>query len=141
VPDVGPSFTSRRDATVRMLTGLLQMANDPQDAKVITSLILMNAEGEGLSDVNRFYRKQLVQMGVIDPNEEEQAAMAEAANQEQQPDPNAEYLQAAAGKEQALANKAVADTEKSIADAGKTRAETVEIMANMGRDVGMSEGA
>jgi hypothetical protein len=141
VPDVGPSFTSRRDATVRMLTGLLQMANDPQDAKVITSLILMNAEGEGLADVNRFYRKQLVQMGVIEPNEEELAAMAEAANQEQQPDPNAEYLQAAAGKEQALADKAVADTEKSIADAGKTRAETVEIMAGLGSALGMSEGA
>jgi hypothetical protein len=141
VPDVGPSFTSRRDATVRMLTGVGQMTDDPQDSKIITSLILMNAEGEGLSDVNRFYRKQLVQMGVIEPNEEELAAMAEAANQEQQPDPNAEYLQAAAGKEQALADKAVADTEKSIADAGKTRAETVEIMANMGRDMGMSEGA
>ena len=135
VADVGPSFTSRRDAMVRMLTGLLQMANDPQDAKVITSLILMNAEGEGLGDVNRFYRKQLVQMGVIEPNEEERAAMAAAAEQTQ-PDPQAEYLAAAAQKEAALAEKAGADTQKTLAEVDKTQAQTAEIMANLGREAG-----
>jgi len=134
--DVGPSFTSRRDATVRMLTGLLQMANDPQDAKVITSLILMNAEGEGLSDVNRFYRKQLVTMGVIEPNEEERAEMAAAAEQQAQPDPNAVYLAAAAEKEQALAGKATADTELTLAKVDETKAKTAETMAGIGRDMG-----
>jgi len=139
VPDVGPSFTSRRDATVRMLTGLLQMANDPQDAKVITSLILMNAEGEGLSDVNRYYRKQLVQMGVIEPNEEEQAAMEEAAGQEAAPDPNATYLAAAAEKEAALAGKAVADTELTMAKVDETKAKTAETMAGLGAQLGGRE--
>lgn len=134
--DVGPSFTSRRDALVRMLTGLLQMTSDPQDAKVIQSLIMMNAEGEGLADVNRFYRKQLVGMGVIEPNDEERAAMAAQAEQEAPPAAGDQLAMAMAGKEQALTEKAMADTEKSIADAEKTRAETVEIMSGLGRDMG-----
>ena len=134
--DVGPAFSSRRDATVRMLTGLLQMANDPADAKVITSLILMNAEGEGLGDVNRFYRRQLVTMGVIEPNEQEKAEMAQAAQQQAAPDPNAVYLAAAAQKEQALAGKAQADTELTIAKTDETRAKTAETMAGLGRDMG-----
>lgn len=134
--DVGPSFTSRRDAMVRMLTGLLQMANDPQDAKVITSLILMNAEGEGLGDVNKFYRKQLVGIGVIEPNEEERAAMAAAAEQQAAPDPQAEYLAAASSKEAALAQKATADTQKTLAEVEKTNAQTAEIMAKLGGELG-----
>lgn len=136
VADVGPSFASRRDATVRMLTGLLQVANDPNDAKVLTSLILMNAEGEGLGDVNRYYRKQLVGMGVIEPNEEERAAMAAAAEQQAPPTPGDQLALAMAEKEARLAAKAEADTDKSVADANKTRAETAEIMANLGRDLG-----
>lgn len=139
--DVGPSFTSRRDALVRMLTGLLQMTSDPADAKVIQSLIMMNAEGEGLGDVNKFYRKQLVGMGVIEPNEEERAAMAAQAEQEAPPAPGDQLAMAMAGKEAALTEKAVADTEKSIADAAKTRAETVEIMSTLGRDMGGMPGA
>lgn len=136
VADVGPSFASRRDATVRMLMGLLGVASDPNDAKVITSLVMMNAEGEGLSDVNRYYRKQLVGMGVVEPNEEERAAMAAAAEQQAPPTPGDQLAMAMAGKETALAEKAAADTAKSVADADKTRAETAEIMANLGRDMG-----
>ena len=128
--------TSRRDALVRMLTGLLQMTSDPADAKVIQSLIMMNAEGEGLGDVNKFYRKQLVGMGVIEPNEEERAAMAAQAEQEAPPAPGDQLAMAMAGKEAALTEKAVADTEKSIADAAKTRAETVEIMSGLGTTMG-----
>lgn len=134
--DVGPSFTSRRDAMVRGLTGLLQMAADPQDQKVITSLILMNTDGEGLGDVNRYYRKQLVGMGVIEPNEEERAQMEAAASEQQQPDPNAQYLAAAAAKEQALAGKAEADTQLTLAKVDETVAKTAETMAGLGATMG-----
>ena len=139
--DVGPSFTSRRDAMVRMLTGLLPMTSDPQDAKVIQSLILMNVEGEGLSDVNRYYRKQLVGMGVIEPNDEERAAMAAQAEQEAPPAPGDQLAMAMAGKEAALTEKAVADTEKAVAETDRTRAQTAEIMSNLGRDMGGMPGA
>jgi hypothetical protein len=136
VSDVGPSFTSRRDAMVRALSGLLPMAQDPQDAKVLTALILMNVEGEGLGDVNNYYRKQLVQMGVIEPSEEERAQMEAAAQAGQQPDPNAVYLAAAAEKEQALAGKAQADTELTLAKVEETRAGTAKTMAELGTQLG-----
>ncbi len=139
--DVGPSFASRRDAMVRSLTGLLQMATDPQDAKVITSLILMNTDGEGLGDVNRYYRKQLVGMGVIEPNEEERAEMEAAAQAQNQPDPQQVYLAAAAEKEQALAGKAQADTELTLAKVDETRAKTAETMAGLGQNMGNMPGA
>jgi hypothetical protein len=62
--------------------------------------------------------------------------MEAAAQEGAQPDPNAVYLAAASEKEQALAQKAQADTAKSIADADKTRAETAEIMAGLGTQLG-----
>lgn len=136
--DVGPSFASRRDAMVRSLTGLLGTTADPQDAKVLTSLILMNTDGEGLGDVNRYYRNQLVQMGVIEPNDEERAAMEAAAQQAGQPDPNTIYLAAAAEKEQALAGKALADTELTLAKVDETKANTAETMAGLGNAMGGS---
>jgi hypothetical protein len=113
--DVGPSSQSRRAATVRALTGMAQLTDDPQDRKVLTSTALMNIEGEGLQDVRDYYRKQMVQMGVIKPTEEEQAEM-QAAAQGQTPDPQAQYLLAAA--------------EQATADAALKRAGTVEKVAN-----------
>ena len=137
--DVGPSFASKRDATVRALTGILQMVTDPAEAKIIQSLVLMNMEGEGLSEVNEFYRKQLVQLGVIPPNEEEQEAMDAAAQQEQEPDPQTVFLASEALKNESTAelnnakaleiagkvDKMVAETENVDADTALKEAETL----------------
>jgi hypothetical protein len=113
--DVGPSSQSRRAATVRALTGMAQLTDDPQDRKVLVSSALMNIEGEGLQDIRDYYRKQMVEAGVTKPTEEEKAEM-QAAAQGQQPDPQAQYLLAAA--------------EQAQADAGLKRAGTVEKVAN-----------
>lgn len=129
--DVGPSFTSKRDATVRALTGVLQMASDPSDQKILTSLIMMNMEGEGLGDVREFKRKELVQMGVLQPNDEERKAMAEAAEQ-QQPDPNTVLALSMAEKEKAQADKYVAETAETVANTGKIEAETLETLSHIG---------
>lgn len=124
--DVGPSFNSRRGATVAALTGMMQVTQDPQDMKVLSATAIMNMEGEGLSDIREYYRKQLVQIGAIPPNEEEQAAMAKAA-ENTPPDPQAAYLMAEAGKSQAQTEKAIADTEL-------TRAKTAETLAGIDLD-------
>ena len=42
---VGPSTDSKRAATVRALTGMLQMATDPADQAVITAMTMMAARG------------------------------------------------------------------------------------------------
>jgi hypothetical protein len=131
--DVGPSFTSRRDATVRALTGVMQATSDPATASILLSTILMNMDGEGLSEIREYFRKQLVQQGVIPPNEEEKAAMDEAA-QNQQPNPQDQYLLAEAGKKMAETEESqsktmlnVAKAEESAAETEKTRAETAQM--------------
>jgi hypothetical protein len=138
--DVGPTSSSRRAATVRSVTGMLQLATDPETQAVLTSLAMMNMEGEGIGDIRQFFRKKLVRMGVVEPNEAEQEEMAMEA-QNQQPDPNAMFLQASAMeaeakaiKAQADAIKAQADTEYRIAQTAETKANTLKTLAELEND-------
>ncbi|MNO62147.1 hypothetical protein D3C76_528190 [compost metagenome] len=128
--DVGPSSSSKRAATVRALTGMMTITQDPETLQVLGAMAMMNMEGEGIEDVRAFFRKRLVNMGVVEPTEEEQQElMAQAANQ--QPTPQDQYFQAAAQEAAAKAAKANADTIGSIADAEKTRAETAKIITDI----------
>ncbi len=126
--EVGPSSTSKRQATVRALTGMLQITQDPETMQVLTAMTMMNMEGEGISDVRQYFRKKLLAMGAVQPTEEEAKELAEQA-QNQQPDPNAQYLQAAAEKQRADALKATAETELTSAKIGNTQADTIVKLA------------
>lgn len=130
--DVGPSSSSRRAATVRNLTAMKQGTQDPQILTILDSLIMMNMEGEGISDVRSYFRKKLVQMGVVKPTPQEEEELAQAAAN-QPPDPNAVFLQAAAQKEAALAQKAGTDMELAQAKAQQARAETAATLAGIGQ--------
>ena len=133
--DVGPSFTSRREATVRALTGMMQVTTDPETQMILQSMAIMNMDGEGIGDIKDFFRTKLVQLGVVKPTEEEQQQMMEAAMaQGQQPDPQSMFLMAEAAKAEALALKAQADTEYSIARTEETRAKTAETISNIDID-------
>lgn len=126
--DVGPSSSSKRAATVRALMGMKQGTTDPETIAVLDGLIMMNIEGEGLTDARQYFRRKLVRMGVVKPSEEEAAQMqAEAANA--QPDPQSQYLLAAA--EQATADAALgrAKTVDTVASADLKRAQTDETRA------------
>jgi len=130
VAQVGPSSSSKRAATVRALTGMLQITQDPETAQVLTAMAMMNMEGEGVQDANAYFRKKLLRMGVVKPTDDEaQQLMAEMQGQPQ--DPNAIYLQAAAEEAIAKAAKARADTVDTIADAEYKRAKTVETLAKV----------
>lgn len=128
--DVGPTSSSKRAATVRSLTGMMQLTSDPETQTILTSMALMNMEGEGLSDARKFFRKRLVGMGVVEPTEEEMQQMQEAA-MSQQPNPNDIYLQAAAAEAEAKAGKAQADTAHTLAKTQETEAKTAEILAGI----------
>lgn len=113
--DVGPSSTSRAAATVRAVTGLMQMTQDPETLMVLTNVALTNMDGEGLKEVKEWSRKKLVQGGVIKPSDEEAQAMAQAqANS--QPDANQVYLMNAAQKEAAAARLNEAKVAQTTAD-------------------------
>lgn len=127
---VGPSSSSKRAATVRAVTGMMSLTQDPQTQQILSSLAMMNMEGEGIGDVRDYFRKQLVQMGVVKPTKEEAAAMAQAqANQ--QPDPQAQYLQAAAAEAAANAGKAHASTIDIMASAGLKQAQARKTLAEI----------
>jgi hypothetical protein len=131
--DVGPSSSSRRDATVRALTGMMQVTSDPTTQQVLQSMAIMNMEGEGIADIKEYFRKQLVQMGVLQPTEEEQQQMQEAqANV--QPDPQSAYLMAEAAKSQAQAIQAQANTEYTLARAEETKAKTIQTLSSVDID-------
>jgi hypothetical protein len=131
VVEVGPSSSTKRAATVRVLTKMASLTDDPETKQVLGSMAMMNMEGEGISDVRRYFRRKLIKMEVIKPNEQEQAELAKE-QENQQPSAQDQYLQAAAGQAQALGAKAQADTIKSQADADKMRAETLQILQSIG---------
>ena len=130
IADVGPSSSTKRQATVRALTGMLQITQDPETAQVLTAMAMMNMEGEGVGDANAYFRKKLLRMGVVKPTDNEaEELMAEMQGQPQ--DPNAMYLQAAAENETAKAAKARADTVETVASAELKRAQTLETLGKV----------
>ena len=130
IADVGPSSSSKRAATVRALTGMLQITSDPETAQVLTSMAMMNMEGEGVGDANAYFRKKLLRMGVVKPTDAEaEELMAEMQGKPQ--DPNAMYLQAAAEEATAKAAKARADTVETVASAELKRAQTLQTLGKV----------
>jgi hypothetical protein len=128
--DVGPSSSSKRAATVRGLTALLQNVQDPETRTVLESMVVLNSEGEGLADVQTFFRRKLVRMGAVMPTDEEKAEIAqEQANQ--QPDPNAEFLQASAMKAEAEAMLDKVKALLTMAQVGESHAKTIETLASV----------
>jgi hypothetical protein len=130
VAEVGPSSSSKRSATVRAITGMMAITQDPETAQVLQAMAMMNMEGEGISDVRDYFRMKLLKMGAVKPTEKE-AEKLMAMAQGQGPDPQSAALMAMAEESTAKAAKARADTVKTIADAELSRAKTLETMSNV----------
>jgi hypothetical protein len=130
VSTVGPSSSSQRSATVRSLLGMLQLTQDPQTQQVLLAMAFQNMEGEGISDVRAYFRKQMVEAGIMKPTPEEAEAMAAAA-QNAQPDPNSQYVQAVTEEAMAKTEKARADTLLTMAKAEETQAKTMQTMVGI----------
>lgn len=126
--EVGPSSSSTRAATVRGLTGLLTITQDPETQQALTLATIANIEGEGLQDTREWARARALKLGIVKPTEDEQRRMAEEqANA--QPSPQDTYLQAAAEQAQADAALKRAGTVERIASADLKKAQTAETWA------------
>jgi len=130
VVSVGPASSTKRLATVRALTDMMTMTQDPEMTQVLSAMAMLNMEGEGISDVRDYFRKKLLMMGVLKPTEVEAQEMAVAA-QNAQPDPQAQYLQAASEEAIARASKAQADSILAVAKAEEARAKTTETLSKV----------
>ena len=108
----------------------------PQQQAALLNTILSNQDGEGMHDLSRYARKNLINMGIVEPDEQEakemQAAQQAAANQP--PDAQTQYFEAEAAKALAGAEKAKADTQKTLAEVDETRADTAKTLFEMQRE-------
>jgi hypothetical protein len=128
--DVGPSSATKRQATVRNLTAVLSVTQDPETVSVINSLIMMNLEGEGVTEAREYFRRKLLKAGVVEPTEQEAKDLLEAA-QNAPKDPNSTYLEAAAQSELAKAKLDEAKTLGTLIDAEGTRAKTLKTLSDI----------
>jgi hypothetical protein len=128
--NVGPSSISKREATVRAITNLLPVTQDPETQAVLSNTILQNMEGEGIQELREWSRGKLVKAGVLKPTEEEQKALAAAA-QNAQPSPNDQYLKAMAAEAQAKAQHIQSESGLVAAKIDKTKAETLNTLSGV----------
>jgi len=131
VVEVGPSSSTKRAATVRALTNMARITTDPETLQVLSSMAMMNMEGEGIGEVRKYFRKKLLRMGVLEPTDQEAQEMAEE-QQNAKPSAQDEYLKAAAEKELAEASEKQASTIYKQAQADKARADTAETIVEIG---------
>ena len=131
--DVGPSSASKRQSTVRALTGMMTITQDPETIQVLGAMAMMNMEGEGIADVRAYYRQKLIRLGVVKPSPEEAQQLAQEAQnaQNQPPDANTQFLMASADQAAAAAVKARADTVLTVAKSKQTQAQTLETLAGI----------
>lgn len=85
--DVGPSFVSKRSEALNLLVELSN--SNPLFQQVATDLLAKNLDFPFAEELTERVRKPMVQQGIVEPNEEEAAALAEAqaAAAQQPPDP------------------------------------------------------
>ena len=98
IADVTEATSTRREKTVKSCIGIAEVAVQAQDmqlAGVALRVATMNMDGEGIDVMTQWARKQLVMEGVVPPNDDEKAEIAQAG---QQP-PSAEEQLAAAKAE------------------------------------------
>lgn len=128
--DVGASFASRREKTVSNLLKMLPVTPDPELQGAMSATIVSNLEGEGLADLAKFGRKKLLNMGAVEPTEDElkeqQEQAAAAANQP--PDAQTQLMQKMGEEAEANAVAARAKTAETLARADKLNAETIQTM-------------
>jgi hypothetical protein len=127
--DVTEATATRRDKTVKTCMNMAQILapTSPDVAEAYAITAGLNMDGEGTDDLQAWLRQKALGMGLVKPTPEEQQEIEQAA-QQQQPDPQADFLAATAEKARADAQKALAgvkqteaDTVLKLAQAHKTR--------------------
>lgn len=138
--DVGQSFASRRDATVKTLSTLLQSI-PPQHPyySVIMSMVIENMDGEGVDDLKDYNRQQMLIQGVAQPRTPQEAMMVAQAQQAaaQQPNPDLMVAQSQAMLAQAEMLKAQTGAQRVGIDAQKVQVDafTAQSKANVDNSV------
>ncbi|SET91426.1 portal protein [Stenotrophomonas indicatrix] len=112
---VGPSYTTQR---MEAAEAMMQLANDPSPLGMVAKYgFIKSLDMPGLEDVRKAARRIVVQAGLLEPEEGE-----EAPQQQQQPSP-----------------EQMAQAQKMQADAKKSEAQSVSYMASAQKDAAQAE--
>lgn len=125
--DIGPSHTSKKEKTVERLEKMATSAaaNDPMLHKLLILKIASMEDGTDMEDIRDYANKQLLLAGVKKPETEEEEAMIAQA-QEQGDEPSADMIFAMAEDKKGQAammkerRQAIVDQEKAVNDRAKT---------------------
>lgn len=131
IASVTETTATRKDKTVKAMLRIAEVSTAAQDMEMAQGALItavMNIDGEGIADYLKWVRKaKALPMGLVEPNEEEQAAI-EAASQEQAPDPMAELAAAQSEQFKADAAKKVAEVAETQANTALLEARTIETL-------------
>jgi hypothetical protein len=125
--DIGASFASQKEETLDRLAEMSQeiAGTDPTMHKMLLLKRMSLMDGVDFDSERKWARNQLILMGVEKPkDEEEEALLAQQAQQGQQPDAAMVLAQAEQGKAQAQQMKAQTDMAKAQADIQNNNAQT-----------------
>jgi hypothetical protein len=143
----GPQYDTLREQTVEDIKGMMELLIKlgPAAAKytpILTSMMLENMTGVGLSGLKEMVRKDLILQGLKKPeSDEEKQLVAQAQQQAQQPDPQQQAIEAVANQANAEAVKFQSEARNldsksidNVASARKKAAETRKILSEVGVD-------
>ena len=125
-----PPAASRRQGQVKTLLSLANVVPENQKP-VVTSFLLAALEGEGLNDLAKYGRAELIKQGLIEPNEKEAMVLKAQQAKEQEPSPTDKLTMAIAEKEMATAQERKESAALKNIQADKTRIQILELLENM----------
>jgi hypothetical protein len=136
VVTLGPPSDSKREGIVRSLMELLQLpSTDPELGSLLISEILLNLEGsDGLEDIQKFVRKNLIKKGVVQPTPEE-ATDLQAELEKQPTNPQDEFLKAQAAKTMADIESGKVKDQKVMIDIEKTKADIAKVESDIAKSI------
>ena len=141
--DVGPAFDTLREQTVEDIKGMMELlisagASGEKYIPILTSMMLENINGVGLSDLKDLVRRDMILQGIKKPETDEEKALLEQARQPKA-DPQAELIKAAADQASSEGAKFRSEARNldsksidNVASARKKAAETRKILAEIG---------
>jgi hypothetical protein len=93
VVDVTEATATRREKTVKSAILLSEAASQLGDMELAQGALLTaiaNMDGEGMSDFQKWSRRKAIQLGIIEPTEDEKAELEQAAEEAGQQPPDAQ---------------------------------------------------
>lgn len=136
--EVGPQYESQKEATIESIEKVIEKI--PENSPYLGPLLAMwmdNIQGTGLKPLKEFNRQLMLKQGLVEPETDEEKQMIQKLQQET--DPNDELIKAATLQQQAEAKNLeassvgkIASAQKDLATAEKTKAETADIVVDIG---------